>query len=60
VLVINKIDLLPYVEFDMQYFRRGVELLNPGLRTFPLSCRSGEGMRAWLDWVRGLIAEGKG
>jgi hydrogenase nickel incorporation protein HypB len=60
VLVINKIDLLPYVEFDMQYFRRGVELLNPGLRTFPLSCRSGEGMGAWLGWVRGLIAEGKG
>jgi hydrogenase nickel incorporation protein HypB len=50
-LVINKIDLLPYVPFDMDYFRRGVEILNPGLMTYPLSCRTGEGLDAWLDWV---------
>jgi hydrogenase nickel incorporation protein HypB len=40
-LVINKTDLLPYVEFNMDYFREGVEALNPGLVTFPLSCQSG-------------------
>lgn len=50
-LVINKIDLLPYVQFDMEYFRRGVAALNPGLVTFPLSCRTGEGLDAWLEWV---------
>jgi hydrogenase nickel incorporation protein HypB len=50
-LVINKIDLLPYVSFDMEYFRRGVEMLNPGVSTFPLSCRTGEGLDAWLAWV---------
>jgi len=50
-LVINKVDLLPHVEFDMEYFRRGVEILNPGLVTFPLSCRTGEGLEAWLEWV---------
>ncbi len=50
-LVINKIDLLPYVDFDMEYFQRGVEILNPGLVTFPLSCRTGEGLDAWLEWV---------
>ncbi|MGA9532742.1 MAG: hydrogenase nickel incorporation protein HypB [Anaerolineales bacterium] len=50
-LVINKIDLLPYVEFDMDYFRRGVEILNPGLRTFPLSCRTGDGVGDWLEWL---------
>ncbi len=55
-LVINKIDLLPYVSFDMDYFRRGVEVLNPGLVTFPLSCRTGEGLQAWLAWVRDLVA----
>jgi hydrogenase nickel incorporation protein HypB len=55
VLVINKIDLLPYVKFDMDYFRRGVEVLNPGLETFPLSCTTGEGVQAWLDWVRGSV-----
>ena len=50
-LVINKIDLLPYVTFDMGYFRRGVEVLNPGLITFQVSCRTGEGLEAWLSWL---------
>lgn len=50
-LVINKTDLLPYVTFDMDYFQRGVEILNPGLRTFPLSCKTGEGLPAWLSWL---------
>lgn len=50
-LIINKIDLLPYVTFDMEYFRRGVEALNPGLRTFPVSCRTGEGLEAWVGWL---------
>jgi hydrogenase nickel incorporation protein HypB len=52
-LVINKIDLLPYIDFKMDYFQRGVEILNPGLVTFPLSCRTGEGMDAWIDWLFG-------
>jgi hydrogenase nickel incorporation protein HypB len=50
-LVVNKIDLLPYVPFDMDYFLRGVEVLNPGIATFKLSCRTGEGLDAWLDWL---------
>ncbi len=50
-LVINKIDLLPYVTFDMDAFRRGVEILNPGVVTFPLSCRTGEGLDAWIAWI---------
>jgi hydrogenase nickel incorporation protein HypB len=51
-LVINKIDLHPYVEFDMDYFRRGVEILSPGLVTFALSCKSGEGIGEWLNWLK--------
>ena len=50
-LVVNKIDLLPYIDFDMEYFRGGVEALNPGLVSFPLSCRTGEGVDAWLGWL---------
>lgn len=50
-LVINKIDLLPYIPFRMDYFRRGVEILNPNLISFPLSCQTGEGLQAWLDWL---------
>lgn len=54
-LVINKIDLLPYVPFKMDYFQRGVEMLSPGLVTFPLSCRTGEGLDDWLMWVKSFI-----
>jgi hydrogenase nickel incorporation protein HypB len=56
-LVINKIDLLPYVTFDMDYFRRGVEILNPGLKSFPLSCRTGEGLSDWLEWIMQSVKE---
>jgi len=51
VLLINKIDLLPYINFNMDYFRQGVEILNPGLTTFEMSCRTGEGVQAWADWL---------
>jgi hydrogenase nickel incorporation protein HypB len=50
-LIINKIDLLPYVPFDMDYFRKGVEVLNPGVAIFPVSCKTGENMEAWVDWL---------
>jgi len=50
-LVISKIDLLPYVPFNMDYFRKGVEILNPGLVTFPLSAKTGEGMEICADWL---------
>ena len=50
-LIINKIDLLPYVEYNMDYFRRGVEMLNPGVVTFPASCRTGEGIDQWIGWL---------
>ncbi|MGB3713158.1 MAG: hydrogenase nickel incorporation protein HypB [Candidatus Promineifilaceae bacterium] len=56
-LVVNKTDLLPYIDFDMNYFRRGVEALNPGLITFPLSCKTEEGMDGWLDWVSEVVLE---
>ncbi|MEA3326812.1 MAG: hydrogenase nickel incorporation protein HypB [Chloroflexota bacterium] len=52
VLIINKIDLLPYLNFDMDYFQQGVEMLNPGLITFPVSCKTGEGIENWLDWLK--------
>jgi hydrogenase nickel incorporation protein HypB len=50
-LIINKIDLLPYVDYNLDYFQRGVELLNPGVVTFPISCRTGEGIDAWTKWL---------
>ena len=55
-LILNKIDLLPYVDFDMEYFRRGIEMLNPGVAFFPISCKTGEGVAEWIDWLKGRIA----
>jgi hydrogenase nickel incorporation protein HypB len=50
-VIINKVDLLPYVNFRMDYFERGIQVLNPGVTIFPLSCRTGEGMDAWVEWL---------
>ena len=58
-LVISKIDLMPYVPFNMDYFRKGVEILNPGLVTFPLSAKTGEGMELCADWLVGKVINWK-
>lgn len=59
VMIINKIDLLPYLKFDMDYFRQGVEILNPGLVTFQMSCETGEGVEAWVNWIQEKVMEFK-
>lgn len=59
VLIINKIDLMPYIDFRMDYFREGVEILNPGLVTFEVSCKTGEGMQEWTDWLVNKVRETK-
>lgn len=51
VLVINKLDLLPYIPFRMDFFQRGVEILNPGVITFSISCQTSEGLQPWFDWI---------
>ena len=58
-LIINKIDLLPYVKFDMEYFQKGVQMLKPDLITFPVSCTTGKGIEAWVNWVSGHIKDKK-
>lgn len=57
VLIINKTDLLPYIDFNMDYFQQGVEMLNPGLTTFAVSCKTGEGIAAWLEWLKARITK---
>ena len=58
-LIINKIDLLPYIPFKMDYFRKGVEVLNNGLVTFPVSCANGEGIDAWVNWIIAEVEKNK-
>jgi len=55
VLILNKMDLLPYIKFRPDYFKQGVEMLNPGLTTFPVSCVTGEGIPDWLDWLENRV-----
>lgn len=51
-LVLNKIDLLPYVDFDIAKASAFARKLNAPLEIFEASCRTGEGLNTWLDWLR--------
>jgi hydrogenase nickel incorporation protein HypB len=51
-LVLNKIDLLPYIDFDVDYFKRGVQILNPDVVFFDVSCKTGEGIDHWAGWLQ--------
>ena len=50
-VILNKTDLLPWVSFDLEFFRRGVELLNPSVSILPLSCYTGADLHRWIDWL---------
>lgn len=50
-LIINKIDVLPYFDFDMEKVREYAHMRNPGLEIFPVSAKTGEGMDAWCSWL---------
>jgi len=54
-LALNKTDLLPYVDFDMEYFCNGIKALNNDVDIFPLSCKTGEGIQPWIEWLTGKI-----
>ncbi|HXZ94603.1 MAG TPA: hydrogenase nickel incorporation protein HypB [Dehalococcoidia bacterium] len=50
-VIINKMDLLPYVDFDIAAFRRSITGLNPKVEVFQLSCKTGEGIEKWCSWI---------
>jgi hydrogenase nickel incorporation protein HypB len=50
-VLLNKADLLAYFDFDLDYFRRGLAMVNPDAPLFLVSCRSGEGMAEWVNWL---------
>jgi hydrogenase nickel incorporation protein HypB len=51
VMIVNKLDLLPYVDYDLEKAKRQALAINPHLRVFEVSCRTGEGLDAWCDWL---------
>ncbi|HSG26969.1 MAG TPA: hydrogenase nickel incorporation protein HypB, partial [Candidatus Krumholzibacterium sp.] len=59
LLIMNKIDLLPYVDFDVEKAKEEARDINPGIEIIELSCRSGEGVEKWVDWVGSLLADRK-
>jgi len=59
VLILNKMDLMPYIKFRPEYFTQGVQMLNPGLTTFPVSCTTGEGIPGWLNWLESRVQDSK-
>ncbi len=60
VLVLNKLDLLPYVDYDPERVRAQALAVNPGLQIFALSCRSGEGLDTWCDWLLAFAGKSSG
>lgn len=52
VVVVNKIDLLPHLDFDMRLFRQHLAAVNPTAEVIELSARTGEGVDAWCRWLR--------
>lgn len=51
IIVVNKIDLLPYLDFDLDRFLANVKAINPGARLLQVSAQSGEGMAEWYRWL---------
>ena len=58
-LVISKIDALPYFDFDLETCIKRVKRLNPNIKIFPLSAKTKEGMKEWLNWLREETGEWK-
>jgi hydrogenase nickel incorporation protein HypB len=55
VVLVNKVDLLPYLDFNLDVFRKVVTGLNPKVKIFPVSCKTGEGLAAWFAWLEGEV-----
>ena len=55
VMVVNKIDLLPYVDYSLEKVRKQALEINPNLRIFEVSCRTGEGLDTWCEWLSAFV-----
>jgi hydrogenase nickel incorporation protein HypB len=57
VLLVNKIDVMPYFDFDLEKLTEYAHMRHPGLEIFPISSKTGEGIDAVCDWLRAQVAE---
>ncbi len=56
-VLINKVDLLPYLKFDVDAFARTIQGINREVKIFPVSCTTGEGIEEWVSWLLGRMGE---
>jgi hydrogenase nickel incorporation protein HypB len=59
VVLLNKIDLKPYLDFNIDAFQKMVIGLNPDVKIFPISCLTGEGLEAWFSWLEAEVKDRK-
>ena len=60
VLIINKIDVLPYFDFDMDKVTEYAHMRNPNLKIFPICAKTGEGVDAWCNWLADAVSQWNG
>jgi hydrogenase nickel incorporation protein HypB len=51
VVIVNKIDLLPYVKFNMEAFSKAIKGINSKVKIFQVSCTTGQGIDEWVEWL---------
>ena len=56
-LIINKIDVMPYFDFDLEKVKEFAHMRNPDLKIFPISAKTGEGVDAWCQWLREQVRD---
>ncbi len=57
LLLLNKIDLLPHVDFNLDRFKEFALKVNPHLEIIPISCKTGEGLEEWIKWLENRLKE---
>lgn len=60
VLLVNKIDVMPYFDFDLKKCEERAKKLNPNIQVIPISAKTGEGVEAWAEWLRKAVADWQG
>ena len=59
VVLVNKLDLLPYLDFNASYFYEGVTRLNPTVKIFQVSCKTSDGLEQWFSWLLAQMKDKK-
>ncbi|MCX7747121.1 MAG: hydrogenase nickel incorporation protein HypB [Clostridia bacterium] len=55
VIILNKVDLMPYIDFDKDSFYKGIRAVNEKAPVFEVSCRTGEGLDEFIGWMRSIV-----